>query len=137
MAAPDLATTIARLRPLLEAFAQRRCSLCRVMTERMLFCRGFSAWNDTQLRERFHWFSEVRSEADRAELETLADRWQLADQGSRDLDLPCDLGAVAPAERCGCRGWQRFDDATLEAYRAELAAWLEEHGPPPPLDEAG
>lgn len=122
MTAPTRQDLIARLRPLLRDLDDPECSLCLVMTRRRLFCRGFAAWTDAQLREHFPWFCDVRPGVDRSEIEALADRWQLADQTSRGLALPCDLGGEAPPERCGCAGWSRFDDGVLAGFLAELEA---------------
>jgi len=112
--------SIERLRELLPKHASPKISLCRAMTETGLFCRGFAAWNDTELAERFHWFCRARQEFDRAEIEALADRWQLADQTSRNLRLPCDIGARASPERCACLGWLRFSDAQLLGFVEQL-----------------
>ncbi len=130
-------STIARLRELLLAFDRPDHSLCQVMGRYGLYCRGFGAWDEAELRERFHWFCGARSRVDRAEIEDLADRWQRADTDSRGLSLPCDLASAAPPERLGCTGWERFGDGVLEAYLAELEAWLEEHEPEQPRDAAG
>ncbi len=120
---------IKRLRHLLLRFDEFESSLCRVMAREGLFCRGFGAWTEAELRERFAWFCEVRQGVEREELEHLADRWQQADQSARGLMVPCDLGDAAPPERIGCRGWRDFDDATLEAFAAELEAALADRDP--------
>ena len=43
------------------------------MTRRRLFCRGFAAWTDAQLREHFPWFCDVRPGVDRSEIEAWFD----------------------------------------------------------------
>ena len=92
------------------------------MTESGLYCRGFAAWDDAELCRRFHWFCRARPDFERAELEALADRWQLADQTSRNLRVPCDSGASANPERCACLGWLRFSDDQLAAFVTQLEA---------------
>ncbi len=113
---------IERLRELLLRHASPKASLCKVMTETGLFCRGFAAWDDQELHERFHWFCRARPSIDRIELEALADRWQLADQTSRGRSVPCDIAAIAPPERCACLGWQRFSDEQLLGFVRQLEA---------------
>ena len=100
------------------------------MGQQQLFCRGFSAWNDQELAEHFHWFGNTRPGVEREELEALADRWQLADQTSRRLRVPCDIGESAPVLRCGCQGWERFDDRQLHQLLEELERDEAEGQPP-------
>lgn len=91
-----------------------------------LFCRGFSAWDDDELRQRFHWFCLSRPRIERAELEALADRWQLAEQAARGLSVPCDIGSTAQSGRRPCSGWSRFTDEELEAFLRQLGGPEEE-----------
>jgi hypothetical protein len=92
------------------------------MTDLGLYCRGFNAWDDEELKQHFHWFCRSRSEAGRDEIEELADRWQLANQASLGLRVPCDIGLSPGQERLGCRGWARFTDAELAGFVVELEA---------------
>ena len=85
-----------------------------------MYCRGFSAWDDAELRQRFHWFCLSRPNIERDELEALADRWQFAEQTSRSLSVPCDIGPTAPSGRRPCSGWSRFTDDELQSFIRQL-----------------
>ena len=108
------------LRELLSRQASPKHSLCQLMTESGRYCKGFAAWDDDELRDRFHWFCLSRPDIERDELEALADRWQLADQTARGLAAPCDIGATATPERRACQGWSRFTDEELLGFIAEF-----------------
>jgi len=85
-----------------------------------LYCRGFAAWDDAELRQRFDWFCLSRPNIERDELEALADRWQHAEQASRKLAVPCDIGPSAPSGRRPCSGWSRFTDDELKEFIHQL-----------------
>jgi hypothetical protein len=111
---------IEELRELLLHQADPKASLCLTMSQRGLYCRGFAAWDDEELRARFHWFCLSRPDIERPELETLADRWQLALRTSRSLEVPCDIGGLGPCDRRACMGWPRFTTEELRGFLDEL-----------------
>ncbi len=122
MKVPTRSQTIERLRELLVKRSDSKHSLCLLMGREGLFCRGFAAWDDVELAQHFHWFQNTRPEVERTALEDLADHWQLADQTSRGLQVPCDIAGTLTATRCGCRGWARFDDGQVAELLRELEA---------------
>ena len=94
-------------------------SICRVAQEKNLFCRGFAQWKLHELKERYPQITRSRKRLTRAEMEDLADRWQVARQFATDEGLACDV-QLHEGERRTCHGWDEFDDATLEKFHQEL-----------------
>jgi hypothetical protein len=93
-------------------------SICRVAAERGIFCRGFSQFSEADLRQRLPWIARRRPDATQAELEELADRWQLARQEVDGLPTSCD---VQTREQDLCGGWDDFTDEDLLQFYEKLS----------------
>lgn len=107
------ATAIARLREAFLRLTDEGVSMCRLAAERDIFCRGFRAYSDQQLRDRYWWVVRQRPNVSRAELEKIANDWQLAQQEVQDLALSCDVQAKVHDT---CRGWHDFTNEQLAGY---------------------
>ncbi|HEY3124861.1 MAG TPA: hypothetical protein VGK70_12480 [Thermoanaerobaculia bacterium] len=93
-----------------------RCA-CAIASRYGIFCKGFSRYSDEEFRQRFHWIVRKRPGASRAELEKLASLYHLGRQEVAGAAICCD---VETRERCGCDGWNTFDNATLEDFYSNL-----------------
>ena len=109
--------TIARIREQLISRTDAGSSACKVAAERGIFCHGFHQFSDQELRDRYWWIVRKRPDITRAELEAVANDWQLTQQDVRDLPLACD---VQTAVRDTCGGWDDFTDEQLQAYLSRL-----------------
>ncbi len=110
---------IARLRIRLVEIAGVERSICRVAAERGIFCRGFRRWNDSEFHERCKATLGVSTHLTRAQMERLADIWQLSEQLRHGVGLACD----APAGSHGaCRGWEEFSDQEIREFSCEMIA---------------
>ena len=92
-------------------------SMCEVATRLNIYCRGFRQWTDEELRERYSWIVSRFGIKDRAQLEDLANRWQLARQIVQDEALSCD---VQQLEHDTCDGWDTHSNIQLTRYCKEL-----------------
>jgi hypothetical protein len=92
-------------------------SLCMAAARRGIFCHGFEALSDTELRDRYSWLVRKRPDIDRSELESLANLWQLAKQEVHELPIACDV-----QEKLGdsCDGWKGFSNEQLSRFCLEL-----------------
>lgn len=110
---------IARIREELVGLADDENCMCKVAGERGIFCRGFKQWSEGELRDRYWWIVRRRPDITRAQLETLANSWQLAQQDVRDTPLCCD---VQTRVHDTCRGWDDFSTEDLIATAEALPA---------------
>lgn len=92
-------------------------SACRLAGEKGIFCRGFAQYSDGELRRRYSWITRRQPDLSRAELEEIANRWQLARQEVDQLPIACD---VQERERDTCLGWSEFTNEELSGYLLEL-----------------
>ena len=83
-------------------------SLCEVAAREGIACRGFRQFTDEELRARYDWIVRKHPGASRAELEALANQWQLARQFVQNEAFACDVQA---RDHDTCGGW---DDITNE-----------------------
>lgn len=95
-------------------------SMCRVAAERGIFCHGFDQWSTGEMRARHDWIVRNRLAVRRAELEDLANRWQLARQRVLDVPLCCDIQADPRENHRTCASWEGFADPQLAAFHREL-----------------
>lgn len=95
-------------------------SACDVATRRGILCRGFAQWSTGELRKRHGWIVAGRPAVRRAELEDLANRWQLARERTSGVALCCDLQARGGEAHPTCGGWNDFADADLARFHHEL-----------------
>lgn len=108
---------IVALREELSRRARGEMSICRLAAETGIFCKGFRRYTDDQLRERYGWISKKNPDAPRAELEAIADRWQLARQDVVGGLTSCD---VQQLEHDACGGWDDFSNDDLARFLLEL-----------------
>lgn len=92
-------------------------SACKLAAEKGFFCRGFTRFNDGELKSRYWWIARRRPNISRADLEDVANRWQLARQDVDHLPIACD---VQQQEHDTCRGWDDFSNEELARYYFEL-----------------
>ncbi len=91
--------------------------VCKAAAEQKIFCRGFARYGDREFRARYSWLVTKHPTASRAELEDLANEWQLARQDVRRAGLACD---VQQSEHDSCRGWDDFSNEDLARFVQEL-----------------
>lgn len=108
---------IARIREKLVSLTDEENCMCKVAAERGIFCNGFRQFNDKELRERYWWIVRKRPDITRAELETIANDWQLAQQDVRELPIACD---VQTKVHDTCRGWNDFSNEQLGLFVSQL-----------------
>lgn len=110
---------IALLRRKCVALVDEEHSLCQVASRLHILCGGFSQWTWPELKERYAWIVRNRPGIARKELETLANRWQLARQFALDQPLSCDVQQHEREHRI-CLGWDGHSDADLARFCGEL-----------------
>lgn len=108
---------ISYLRESLRKYTDCETSVCKAAADRDLFCRGFNRYTDDELRRRYSWIVEKRPDVTRAELEQIANDWQLAQQEVYELPIACD---VQQKVRDTCRGWNDFTDEQLAKFFFQL-----------------
>ena len=94
-------------------------SLCEVAARLHFLCGGFSQWRSDELKQRYDWIARRRPRVTRRELESLANRWQLARQFVLDAPLSCDSQMQERAHPV-CRGWAEHSDEDLARFCKEL-----------------
>jgi hypothetical protein len=92
-------------------------SICEVSARYGIFCHGFGQWSLDELKERYWWLADRRPGITRAELERLANVWQVARQTVMGTDFACDTQTL---EHDTCHGWDEFDEQVLARYMLEL-----------------
>ncbi len=92
-------------------------SMCQVAAERGIFCRGFQQFSDNELANRYWWLVRKRPDMTRAELETLANDWQLTQQDVKDASIACDVQSKVH-DTCG--GWDDFTDEQLATFYKQV-----------------
>jgi len=92
-------------------------SICSVAAERGIFCHGFLQFSEEDLRKRYWWIVCRRPSITRAELEQIANAWQLTQQEVRDVPLACD---VQTRLHDTCRGWDDFTNEQLATAYQQL-----------------
>jgi len=108
---------IDRLRnELIQMTDEENCA-CKVAADRGVFCQGFNRYSDQDLRERYWWIVRRRPDLTRADLETIANDWQLAQQDVQRLPLACD---VQTRVHDTCRGWNDFTNDELAKFYAQV-----------------
>jgi hypothetical protein len=110
---------IALLRTKCVALVDEEHSLCDVAARLHVLCGGFAQWRFHELKERYEWIARRRPGVTRKELESLANRWQLARQFVLDTPLACDC-QMQEKTHSVCRGWDEFSDEDLARFCQEL-----------------
>jgi hypothetical protein len=95
-------------------------SACAVAAQRGIFCKGTSLMSTGELRSRYSWIVRNRPGVRRAELEDLANRWQLARQRVLGVPLACDVQSNVCETHRTCSGWEGFSDPQIAAFHREL-----------------
>jgi hypothetical protein len=109
---------------LLKMTDQDHC-VCAVVGELGIFCRGFKATSDKELRNRYHWISRRRPNAPREQIEELANLYHLGRQEVTGAAICCDLET---REHAGCDGWNNFNNRQLEEFYLALTGEQAEIG---------
>jgi hypothetical protein len=108
---------IARIREQLVSRTDEENSACKVAADCGIFCNGFRQFTDKELRERYWWIVRKRPDITRAELEKIANDWQLTQQDIRNAPVACDVQAKVHDT---CRGWNDFSNEQLGTYLKQL-----------------
>ncbi|MCM3877794.1 MAG: hypothetical protein NEA02_15415 [Thermoanaerobaculia bacterium] len=111
------AWAIRSLREFLLTLTDEDHSMCRVATDRGIFCQGFRKLDDKELRQHFAGIVERRPAVNRWQLEALGNQWELARQTVNRLPLACD---VEQKEHGTCGGWDDLSNEDLARYCGEL-----------------
>lgn len=92
-------------------------SMCSVAAEKGIFCGGFKRFTDRELKQRMPWLARKHPFGTRAEIERLADAWQLGRQEMGAVATACD---VQQKEHDLCNGWDDFSDDDLATFYTEF-----------------
>jgi hypothetical protein len=108
---------IDRLRQALMPMCGADRSMCEVAAQKGIFCRGFRRWHDAEFHRRWKPALGTSTHLNRAQMEQLADLWQLAEQLRCSVAFACDVSAG----RAGaCRGSDEFSNDSLARFCADL-----------------
>lgn len=99
------------------ALADEEHSFCEVAGKLGIACKGFRQYTDEELARKYRWIVKTRDPSTRAELEDLANRWQIARQIIQDRPLSCDVQQI---ERDTCAGWDGYEDEQLVSFHHSL-----------------
>jgi hypothetical protein len=108
---------ISRLRVALQKLTDDEHSICQVASERGIFCHGFQRWPASEFDRRWRDAIGRSTHLSRAQMEELANIWQLAEQIRRRVGFACDAQRNGPG---GCRGWDEFSDVDLAGHCTEI-----------------
>ncbi|HKB72590.1 MAG TPA: hypothetical protein VKH46_17295 [Thermoanaerobaculia bacterium] len=108
---------IAHLREKLRTFADVDHCLCSAVGKLGIFCKGFAAASDAELKTRFAWIARTHPGAPREKLEELASLYHAGRQEATGAEICCD---VETKEHGGCDGWNQFDNTALEGFHLAL-----------------
>ena len=108
---------IRRLRLALQPMCDSDRSMCEVAASKGIFCRGFRRWHDSEFHLRWKGALGTSTHLTRAQMERLADIWQLSEQVRCGVAFACDASA-----RCHgpCRGWDEFANDGLARFCQDL-----------------
>ncbi|MGH9366809.1 MAG: hypothetical protein ACRD3M_03935 [Thermoanaerobaculia bacterium] len=108
---------IARLREALTNLTDDEHSICQVAAERGIFCHGFRRWPASEFDRRWRQALGRSTHLSRAQMEELANVWQLAEQVRCRVTLACD---TKTANGSVCRGWDEFPNADLARFCSDI-----------------
>jgi len=108
---------IEKMRQKLRKLTDQDHCLCAVVGELGIFCRGFKAMPEKELRKRYHWISRRRPNTPRELIEELANLYHLGRQEVTGAAICCDLET---REHGGCDGWNNFSNRQLEEFYVAL-----------------
>jgi hypothetical protein len=108
---------IERLRQNLLALCDEDHSMCEVAADRNIFCRGFRRWHEAEFHRKWKAVLGQSTHLSRAQMERLANIWQLSEQIRCRASLACDAQTIAHGP---CRGWDEFSNETLARFCDEI-----------------
>lgn len=108
---------IDRLRAFLQPMCANERSMCEVAANERIFCRGFRRWHDAEFHRRWKGALGYTTHLSRAQMERLADVWQLSEQIRSGIAFACDANAQNPG---ACRGWDEFSNDALARFCNDL-----------------
>ncbi|MGH9442399.1 MAG: hypothetical protein ACRD16_08985 [Thermoanaerobaculia bacterium] len=111
------AEAIGRLREALVSMTDDEHSMCRVATEKGIYCQGFRRLSEGEFRRRHDWLASRTPTASREEIEALANQWQLARQIVDRVPLACDAQLK---DHDTCDGWNEFTNVEIEGFCREI-----------------
>ncbi len=91
--------------------------MCQVAAKLGVFCRGFRRWHDHEFHRRWKPVLGQSTHLTRAQIEQLADLWQLTEQVRLRVPLACDASTEA---RSACRGWDEFSNADMARFCVDV-----------------
>jgi hypothetical protein len=101
---------IDHLRDALRSLVDDEHSMCQVASERKIFCRGFRRWPDSEFDRRWRSALGRSTHLSRAQMEELANLWQIAEQIRHRVGFACDAQTLSHGP---CRGWDEFSNDEL------------------------
>jgi hypothetical protein len=108
---------IERMREKLRTLTDQDHCVCSVVGQLGIFCRGFKALPDKELKKRYHWIARKRPTAPREMIEELANQYHLGRQEVTGAQICCDFET---REHGGCDGWNNFANTQLEEFYVAL-----------------
>jgi len=108
---------IESLRQSLLRFCDEEHSMCEVAAERGIFCRGFRRWHEAEFHKKWKAVLGQSTHLTRAQMERLANIWQLSEQIRCRVGLACDAQTISPG---ACRGWNEFSNEALGRFCDEI-----------------
>ena len=108
---------ISRLRSALQKLTDDEHSICQIAAARGIFCHGFQRWPASEFDRRWKGAIGRSTHLSRAQMEELANVWQLAEQIRRRVGFACDAQTGGSG---GCRGWEEFSDEDLAGHCGEV-----------------
>lgn len=110
-------SAVAEIRTTLMQSTDAETSICKAAADHGIFCHGFSQFTSNELRRRYGWIVRKRPGMSRAELEDIANNWQLAQQEVHDTPLACD---VQTKLHDTCCGWDDFSNEQIAGFYQQL-----------------
>src|SRR5512141_316943 len=108
---------IEKMRQKLRTLTDQDHCVCSVVGQLGIFCRGFKALPEKDLRSRYQWIAKKRPNAPREMIEELANLYHIGRQEVTGAALCFD---VETREHAGCDGWNNFDTGQLEEFYLAL-----------------
>lgn len=108
---------ISELRRSLLKLTNEEHSMCQVAAERGIFCRGFQRWHDAEFDKRWKGLLGRSTHLSRAQMEQLANIWQLSEQIRHRVALSCDAQTIAHG---ACRGWDEFGNDAIARFCSDI-----------------
>lgn len=105
------------LRTELMQHTDRETSLCMAAANKGIFCKGYKALTEEDLRERYAWIVRKRPDVTRQDLESIGNLWQLTQQEVHGLPCACDVQSKLGDT---CQGWREFSNDELSRHYFNL-----------------